>query len=173
MISSIVDRLISFGNLRSSKYGEAEKNILKNNFFKKENIDISEDSKKDSDVLELGCWLVLNRLDNESQHLKDQIHKRWNWAISNFNFFMALIFAIFIILLGLLFKIIPITNICWTLLWFVITISSILIFYFNGNYARNSVLKMDRILVRNFETILSMNENIRESKISINDKLNQ
>ncbi len=63
------------------------------------------DDKKNIAALELGSWMTLDRIDviaNRNLHVIDQVHKRWNMAMANYNCFFAVLFSIYIITILLL-----------------------------------------------------------------------
>lgn len=160
IISSIVDRFISCFNLRSPNYDSSEKEKIKDLFFSEfhagEKTSLSDDYK-DSDAVELSCWLVLNNLSYKNDEFVRQIHKRWNWAISNYNMLAGLVFALLYVLIfsSLCMNIYNISN--YTFLWFFVNLLLMAVFLINGEYARKSVLKIDRILARNYDQILKNN----------------
>jgi len=150
IISSIGNFILVKCNLRSSQYSKKEKQILKEIFFQKEHIDMENDNKNDSDILELGSWLVLSCFN---EHLQQQIHKRWNWAVSGFNYCISIILAIVFILVGhCVFRIIP-SEKNWSLVSIISGVVLFAIFFYNAENNRRSVRNMDRALVRNYKQI--------------------
>jgi len=159
IISSIVNFILICFNSRSSEYNKDEKQILKEFFLSKEDIDMNNNDKKDSDVLELGSWLVLNNLDNRTA---DQIHKRWNWAVAGFNSCLSVILSfIIIIFFSSILKIIPQATIFWKIVWICLIIFLFFIFFCNAVKNLKSVKTMDRILLRNYKQILNSKSNGR------------
>lgn len=136
MISSITEYIIRTRRLYLSKHGYGFETIF--------NLSKPEDENVAS---ELATWIVL---DAEGKHnetgIPSQIHKRWHFAMANFNaaigVALGFIFALVLNFNGCLAQ----NSSCWYMFYVSICLFFVCIFYSNGNNARLSVLAMDDLL---------------------------
>ncbi len=89
VISSLVEFILGFFRHRISLSSEREYKILQSR-FSAWNVEFSSDST----ATELAVWKAL---DKTSDHVREQVHKRWHIAMANFNCTMSLLLIVFIV----------------------------------------------------------------------------
>ncbi len=160
IISSAVNSIVVFFDLRSSNYSLDSKKILKDNFMINEDLD-NYKSNSTKNALELCSWLVANSVNVD---VARRIDNRWNWAMAGFNFIVATIFAILgVLFLNLYLKTIPYDTfggVAWSL--FVIT--TMALFLYNAIKNLQSVKSLDEILANNYRQLMVSNEKYKLEK---------
>jgi len=162
LISSVVHLiLVVCLNRRSSNYDLDEIEIISEHFLREEKLDPF-NRPKNLDALELASWLIAEHV---SDYVKEQINKRWQWAMAGFNLVGAVILAFIIVFFEhCIFQIIPNQTSDWSAFWFSVLLVSTLVFFFNAKYNLDSVREIDRILVRNFKQIAGAKKDLSINK---------
>jgi len=110
---------------------------------------------KNTAALELGSWMVLDQIDVKAQrnrHIIDQIHKRWNMAMANYNCAIALMLAMAVEIFLFLHKIYFKPDPSWIMIVYCAVVAVLaIIFLWNADRNRKSVLFMDLILAKFLE----------------------
>ena len=141
LISSISEKFIVKSRL-SEMYGPKELSLLENRFsFWKEEI-----TKEDVSTLELINWINLYKIQKDG-HIADQVHKRWNMAMANYNSFVGLIIAVIIIVIGLMFDKFYFPRCPWLALWIATYSFFLYVLKSNGDRTINSVFSINRKLI--------------------------
>ncbi len=144
IISSITEGIINKRQVRKS-YGEKDLQILKEK-LKNWDVDFNETYQQ-----ELASWVIIQKHDHdENGKIQNQVDKRWHMAMANFNSASAIIIAWIILF------IMHAANLSCFLrgisYWYLLlSIGLFILFFYNGSTAKNSVLDIDRLLLKKFE----------------------
>jgi len=140
IISSIANFIIRISNSHLSRFRYNFKDIFK--------LNVEPNDKKTAE--ELSSWLIV---EQERKRVKDskapeQIYKRWNVAMANYNCALAIVigWAISFFIPNPSYSSYP--NYIYA--YYLILLLFLIVFIYNGEDARRSVLKMDKLLaIRN------------------------
>ncbi len=134
VISSVTEVGVTTFGRKTPNYSDGEKNKLRSIFSWLKDADLD----KSVNLLELSNWLLMDKLPEDT---RNQIHKRWNMAMANFNCFVSIILSI--IISTHLFQ--GITN---NRIWCASVVILLFIFLTNGIRAYISVLEMDKVILK-------------------------
>lgn len=149
LISSLNEKFIAQRKLQDM-YTETELNLFKETktFDVWKNKIPDKISPENVYLLELMNWINLDKVDKENNgSVRDQVHKRWNMAMTNYNSFLALWLTFFVLVVGLAFGKLDFPNCYWVVLWLSLFILLLYLFQTNGKKVTDSVFAINRVLV--------------------------
>ncbi len=149
IISSITNIFVRYYKLTAT-YEQSEEKVLKDYFKNRDKynshsgfLEFNKETKENLCNCEIASWIMANKA---GKYVRDQIDKRWNVAMVNFNCFVASLLSFFTLV------ILKICHFgCHISIHFyfsyIFTIILMFIFVYSGQDALHSVRTMDKILV--------------------------